>query len=37
MLNDRLKESRERLEKLQKDIAILFGIHESTVSGWKTN
>lgn len=36
MLKTRLKESRERLDLTQKQIAKIFGIHESTVSGWET-
>lgn len=35
-LKTRLKESRERLEMTQKQVAAIFGIHESTVSGWET-
>lgn len=36
MLKTRLKESRERLGLTQKEIAQIFNIHESTVSGWET-
>lgn len=36
MLKCRLKESRERLDMTQKDVAIIFNVHESTVSGWET-
>ena len=36
MIKTRLKESRERLGLTQKQIANIFDIHESTVSGWET-
>ena len=36
MLRTRLKDSRERLEMTQKQVALIFGVHESTVSGWET-
>ena len=36
MLQNRLKESRERLGLTQKQIASVFNVHESTVSGWET-
>lgn len=36
MLETRLKESRERLELTQKQVAIMFEVHETTVSGWET-
>ncbi len=36
MIVENLKNSREELELKQKDVADLFGIHLSTVSGWET-
>ena len=36
MLKNRLKESRERLGLTQKQVASVFNVHESTVSGWET-
>lgn len=36
MIVENLKNSREEFELKQKDVADLFGIHLSTVSGWET-
>lgn len=36
MLKTRLKESRERMELTQKQVANMFNVHETTVSGWET-
>ena len=36
MLKTRLKESRERVELTQKQVANMFNVHETTVSGWET-
>lgn len=36
MIVENLRNSRENLELKQKDIAEMFGIHFSTVSGWET-
>lgn len=36
MIVENLRNSREELELKQKDVAELFGIHFSTVSGWET-
>lgn len=36
MLNNNLKYCRENLEMTQKELGFVFGVHESTVSGWET-
>lgn len=36
MFNNNLKEARENLEMTQKELGYVFGIHETTVSGWET-
>lgn len=36
MLNNNLKWCREELEMTQKELGYVFGVHESTVSGWET-
>lgn len=36
VLKTRLKESRERIDLTQKEIASIFKVHVSTVSGWET-
>lgn len=36
MLGNNLKWCREELEMTQKELGYVFGVHESTVSGWET-
>lgn len=36
MFNNNLKEARENLEMTQKELGYVFGVHETTVSGWET-
>lgn len=36
MIVKNLKNSREELQLKQKDVAELFGLHTSTISGWET-
>ena len=36
MFNNNLKEARENLEMTQKELGYVFGIHETTISGWET-
>lgn len=37
MLNNNLKFCRESLEMTQKELGFVFGVAESTVSGWENN
>ena len=36
MLNNNLKWCREELEMTQKELGYVFGVHETTISGWET-
>lgn len=36
MIGNNLKWCREELEMTQKELGYIFGVHESTVSGWET-
>lgn len=36
MIENKLKYCRENLEMTQKELGYIFGVHESTVSGWET-
>ena len=36
MLGNNLKYCREELEMTQKELGYIFGVHETTVSGWET-
>lgn len=36
MLNNNLKWCREEMEMTQKELGYVFGVHETTVSGWET-
>lgn len=36
MFNNNLKEARENLDMTQKELGYIFGVHETTVSGWET-
>lgn len=36
MVDNNLKYCRENLEMTQKELGYVFGVHESTVSGWET-
>ena len=37
MINNNLKFCRESLEMTQKELGYIFGVAESTVSGWENN
>ena len=37
MNENNLKYCREELEMTQKELGYVFGVHESTISGWETN
>lgn len=36
MINNNLKYARENIEMTQKELGFVFGVHESTISGWET-
>ena len=36
MINNNLKYCRELLEMTQKELGFVFGVHETTISGWET-
>jgi transcriptional regulator with XRE-family HTH domain len=36
MFNNNLKEARENLGMTQKELGYIFGVHETTISGWET-
>ena len=36
MIDNNLKYARENIEMTQKELGYVFGVHESTISGWET-
>lgn len=36
MIDNNLKYCREDLDLTQKELGLIFGVHESTISGWET-
>ena len=36
MIGNNLRYCREELEMTQKELGFVFGVHESTISGWET-
>ena len=36
MIDNNLKYCREDLDLTQKELGLIFGVHETTISGWET-